>query len=161
MGALLRAREEGLVRYVGFSAHTQEAALALLDRFPFDSVLFPFSVVCSTNGRFGPRVLQEARVKGAARLALKAMAYSPWETPGAHPWPNCWYRPIEEPALAQLALRWTLSDDVTAALPPGEEALFRIAMDAAESFAPLTEGERSALIDRIRSVEPLFKSPAA
>ncbi|MCL5263189.1 MAG: aldo/keto reductase, partial [Acidobacteria bacterium] len=35
------ARKAGKVRYLGFSAHSEEAALALLDHFDFDTVLFP------------------------------------------------------------------------------------------------------------------------
>ena len=41
--AVVEARDSGLLRYVGFSAHSVEAALAALDRFAFDSVLFPFN----------------------------------------------------------------------------------------------------------------------
>ncbi|MBF8295973.1 MAG: putative oxidoreductase of the aldo/keto reductase family [Bacteroidetes bacterium] len=157
IGTVVRAREKGLVRYIGFSAHSEEAALAMLDRFSFDSILFPFNIVCSANGHFGPRVMEHAKEKGVARLALKAMAYSPWSSKGDHPWPKCWYRPIDDPVLARLALRFTLSEDVTAAIPPGEEALFRIAMEGAAKFTPLSADERKDLVGRINDVQPLFK----
>src|SRR5574341_1928125 len=39
--AFMKAREDGKVRFLGFSAHNEEAAMRLLDKFPFDSVLFP------------------------------------------------------------------------------------------------------------------------
>ncbi len=153
---VLRAREKGEIRYIGFSAHSEEAALAMMERFPFDSILFPFNVVCSINGHFGPRVLATARAKGVARLALKAMAYSPWPSGGTHPFPKCWYRPIDDPALASLALRYTLGEDVTAALPPGEEVLFRVALEEVSHLRPLTGGEQKDLFDRIKDVKPLF-----
>jgi diketogulonate reductase-like aldo/keto reductase len=158
MGTIVRAREKGQVRYIGFSAHSEEAALAMLDRFSFDSILFPLNIVCSANGYFGPRVMEAAKAKGAARLALKAMAYSPWPSEGDHPWPKCWYRPMDDPVLARLALRYTLSEDVTAAIPPGEEELFRIAMEEAVQFTPLTANERKDLVSRIDGVQPLFKA---
>ena len=72
--AFLEAREQGLIRFIGFSAHSEEAALALLDRFAFASVLFPFNWVCWHQGRFGPRVLQKARELGVGVLGLKALA---------------------------------------------------------------------------------------
>ncbi len=153
---IVRAREKGEIRYIGFSAHSEEAALAMMERFPFDSILFPFNVVCSMNGHFGPRVLETARAKGVARLALKAMAYSPWPSGGTHPFPKCWYRPIDDPALASLALRYTLGEDVTAALPPGEEVLFRVALEEVSHLRPLTDAERKDLFDRIKDVKPLF-----
>jgi predicted aldo/keto reductase-like oxidoreductase len=155
---VVRAKESGVVRYIGFSAHSEDAALAMLDRYPFDSVLFPFNVVCTTNGHFGPRVLEAAKAKGAARLALKAMAYTAWSSNDAHRWPKCWYRPIDDPTLSGLALRFTLSEEVTAAIPPGEEELFRIAMEGASQFSPLSARERKDLIARIKDIEPLFKS---
>jgi predicted aldo/keto reductase-like oxidoreductase len=158
MGTIVRAREKGHVRYIGFSAHSEEAAFAMLDRFSFDSILFPFNIVCSANGHFGPRVMEAAKAKGVARLALKAMAYSPWSSKGDHPWPKCWYRPIDDPVLARLALRYTLSEDVTATIPPGEEELFRIAMNGASQFTPLSAKERKDLVSRINDVPPLFKT---
>ena len=44
------AKKEGKTKYVGFSAHNAEAALALLDAFPADSVLFPVNFACWEAG---------------------------------------------------------------------------------------------------------------
>jgi predicted aldo/keto reductase-like oxidoreductase len=158
MEAFVKGREEGKVRHLGFSAHSEEAALAMLDRFHFDSILFPTNLVCFTNGHFGPRVIQHAKEKGTARLALKAMAYTPWPKGEEHGYPKCWYKPISDPDLAGLALRFTLSEDITAAIPPGDERLFRIALAAAGGFKPLTESERRELVERAKGLEPLFKA---
>ncbi len=152
----LKAREEGKVRHIGFSAHSEAAALSMLDRFHFDSILFPTNFVCFTSGHFGPRVLAHAKEKGTARLALKAMAYSPWSKDEQHTYPKCWYKPISDPELASLALRFTLSEDITAAIPPGDEQLYRIALEAAGSFTPLTDSERKQLVARAKNLEPLF-----
>jgi len=51
-----------------------------------------------------------------------------------------------------------VSEDVTAAIPPGEEALFRIAMEGAAQFNPLGADERKELVSRIKDVQPLFKT---
>ena len=158
LDSILRAQEEGLTRYIGFSAHSEEAALAMLDRFSFDSILFPFNIGCYVNGDFGPRVLEKAKSKRVVRLALKAMAYSPWPAAGTHPHPKCWYRPVEKPELAQLALRFTLSEAVTATIPPGEEALFLHAVACAQEFTPLSLKEKEELKKRFAGIEPLFKS---
>jgi predicted aldo/keto reductase-like oxidoreductase len=154
----VKAREEGKVRHIGFSAHSEAAALSLLDRFQFDSILFPTNFVCFTAGNFGPRVIERAREKGAARLALKAMAYTPWPQGEEHTFAKCWYKPISDPELAGLALRFTLSEDITAAIPPGDERLFRIALQAAARFTPLTDAERQQLEQRTVHLEPLFKT---
>jgi predicted aldo/keto reductase-like oxidoreductase len=154
----IKARRDGLVRFLGFSAHTESAALAMMDRLQFDSILFPFNVVCFSRGDFGPRVLQRAKEKGVARLALKAMAYTPWPNNAQRTHPKCWYRPIDEEDLARQALRFTLSEDITAAIPPGDENLFAMAVRLAPSLSPLTPDEREKLLARTTHLEPLFRS---
>src|SRR5207244_2392378 len=72
------ARDAGLIRHIGFSAHSVETALAAMDRFDFDSVLFPTNFVLYYQANFGPQVIERAQQKGVGRLALKAMARTPW-----------------------------------------------------------------------------------
>jgi predicted aldo/keto reductase-like oxidoreductase len=156
--ALLRARERGLVRFIGFSAHSVPVALALLDRFDFDSISFPVNFVCYARGNFGPQVLAKARAQGLARVALKSLAYSPWQHLQARVYPNCWYRPIDEPALARDALRFAFSEDVTSVLPPADERLYLMAVALACGATPLTEEERQALFEQARGVKPILRA---
>ncbi|MCK5734567.1 MAG: aldo/keto reductase, partial [Candidatus Latescibacteria bacterium] len=115
MEALVEAREQGLVRYLGFSSHAEEAALALLDRFAFDTMLFPFNWVCWHQGHFGSRVLEKAREKTVGILALKALAKRKRKEGEERKWPKCWYAPVEDSEEASLALRFVLSKPITAA----------------------------------------------
>jgi aryl-alcohol dehydrogenase-like predicted oxidoreductase len=153
----LRARQQGKIRYIGFSAHSVEAALAMLGRFRFDSILFPVNFVCYARGNFGPQVMDKAKELDVARLALKAMAHRPWRKGEKRKYPNCWYRPIEDRDLARQALRFTLSEDVTAAVPPGDERLFRMALELAHDLPPLSAGERIELLASTRGVRPLMR----
>jgi hypothetical protein len=152
----LQAREAGKVRYLGFSAHSVSAALKLLDAFEFDSVLFPFNCVCMENGNFGPPVMEKAIERGAARLALKALAWTPWPADGERPYPKCWYQPIDDRERARLALGYTLSLPITAAIPPGEDPLFKLAVELALQFTPITNDMREALAQEMRGVAPIF-----
>jgi aryl-alcohol dehydrogenase-like predicted oxidoreductase len=158
MEAFLRAREQGKIRYIGFSAHSVEAALAMLDRFQFDSILFPVNFICYARGNFGPQVMAKAKEMGVARLAIKAMAHGPWRKSDAREYPNCWYRPITDKDLAKQALRFTLSEGVTAAMPPGDERLFRMALELAHDLPPLTESERETLLASTKGLRPLMKA---
>ncbi|MDR3707433.1 MAG: aldo/keto reductase [Capsulimonadaceae bacterium] len=161
MEAFVEARASGKVRYLGFSAHSVEAALAALSRYPFDSILFPFNYVTYEIADFGPQVMREAQKRGAARLALKAMARGPWKDgdPARSEYPKAWYEPLADPTEAARALRYTLSLPVTAAISPGDIRLFRMALDIADSFEPLSTGE-TAEVHRIAAQErPLFAYP--
>jgi predicted aldo/keto reductase-like oxidoreductase len=155
METFQRARKEGKARFLGFSAHSVGAAEEALKRFPFDSVLFPINFVCWHHG-FGPQVLEAAKARGAGRLALKALARTNWPEEGKRKWPKCWYQPFDQWAEVELALRFTLSQEVTAAIPPGEPELFRLAMGVAEKFYPLSIEERDQLRATARTLKPIF-----
>ncbi len=77
METYLEARKEGKIRFIGFSAHSVEAAMAMMDRFDFDTILFPVNYVTWNAGNFGPQVLEKAHQKNMGILALKSMAKGP------------------------------------------------------------------------------------
>jgi aryl-alcohol dehydrogenase-like predicted oxidoreductase len=158
METFLAAREAGKVRFLGFSAHSVEAALIAMDQFDFDTTLFPINFVLYSQANFGPQVVQRAHEKQMGILALKGMAKTVWPASHKehHPFPKCWYKPSTLPEEAALALRWTLSQQITAAVPPGEIEYFRRAMDVAQNFHPVDEEETKSLMARAAGMEPLF-----
>lgn len=86
-------------RYIGFSAHSEEAAHAAMDRFNFDSILFPLSFTAWIKGKFGPSVYERATKSGMGILALKAMMHGNWPEDmkeSERPWEKAWYEPFDE-----------------------------------------------------------------
>ena len=156
--AFVAAKKAGKVRFLGFSAHSVEAALIAMDRFEFDTVLFPVNFVMYSQANFGPQIVQRAREKQMGIMALKAMAKTPWPASQSkhHPYSKCWYQPTTLPKQAALALRWTLSQPIVAAIPPGEIEYFRLAMDVAQRFTPLNEDETQTLMAQAKGLQPLF-----
>jgi len=159
--ALTAARQAGKVRYLGFSAHSVEAAMALMDRFAFDAILFPFNFGTWHAGQFGAQVLAKARDQGMGLLALKAMAKGPWPKDAPRRFPKCWYEPLSEPEEARLGLRFTLSHPITSAIPPGDENLFQLAVALGKDLTPLTDAEALTLKEKALRGEPLFRYPRA
>ena len=152
------ARKEGKIRYIGFSVHSAETALAAMDRYPFDTILFPINWVLFTQANFGPQILARAQEKKIGILALKAMAKAMWpvEQRQKPPVPKCWYQPAAFPDEASLGLRWTLAHPITAAIPPGNERYFRLAMDVAQNYKPLDAAEEKVLLATGHGLEPIF-----
>jgi aryl-alcohol dehydrogenase-like predicted oxidoreductase len=152
------AKKEGKIRYIGFSVHSAETALAAMDRYNFDTILFPINWVLFTQADFGPQILKRALEKKIGILALKAMAKSVWpaEHRQNHPVAKCWYQPAAFPDEASLGLRWTLGHSITSAIPPGDERYFRLAMDVAQNFKPLDAAEEQALLAGGHGAEPIF-----
>lgn len=152
------AKKEGKIRYIGFSVHSAETAVAALERYPFDTILFPLNWVLYTQAGFGPQIMKKAQEKGVGILCLKAMAKTVWPEPEKknHPEPKCWYEPAPLPTEASLALRWTLGHPITSAIPPGDERYFRLAMDVAQRYKPIGPDEEQALLSWAKGVEPIF-----
>jgi aryl-alcohol dehydrogenase-like predicted oxidoreductase len=163
MEVLIEAKRTGQVRHLGFSAHSVEAALTAMDRFDFDSILVPINFATYHAGNFGPQIMARAEAKGVTRLALKALARQKWppNDPLRARYPKCWYQPLTDPREAELALRFTLGQSVTAALPPGDEALFRLALDLAPRFRPLSAAENQELVAMAAGLDPVFRFAGA
>jgi aryl-alcohol dehydrogenase-like predicted oxidoreductase len=152
----VRAREQGKTRFLGFSAHSEEAALTLMERFDFDTTLFPISWSSWLKQGFGPRVVAKAAEKEMGILALKALAKRAWQEGETHNWSKTWYKPVESYEEAELAMRFTLSQPVTAAVSPGHPELLWWACDAAETFGPITEEGVEQLQTWCADLETIF-----
>lgn len=152
----VKAREQGLTRFLGFSAHSEAAALAMLDRFEFDTILFPFNWVCWHQGKFGPRVLEKAQEKGVGALALKTLAKRKWKEGEERRWAKTWYSPVDTFEEAMTAVRFTFSRPITAGTSPGHAELLWWACDAAEQFTPLTEEEEAEVAGESEGLDPIF-----
>jgi aryl-alcohol dehydrogenase-like predicted oxidoreductase len=156
--AFQEAKQAGKVRFLGFSAHSVEAAMALLEQFDFDSILFPVNYATWHAGNFGSQVLAKAKDKNVGILALKAMAKRPWPNGAdrsAHP--ICWYEPMTDPEEALMALRFTLSHPVTAAVSPADYTCLKLALQVIPRFEPLTAEEAETIKRKAMKEEPIFK----
>lgn len=159
METFVQAREEGKVKYLGFSAHSVEAAMALMDGFDFDTLLFPFNFATWYAGNFGPQVMERAKEKQMGILALKAMAWRNWEEGEERNIDKTWYKPLTNKEEAREGLRFTLSHPVTAAIPPGHEDLFSMALKLAGDFTPMNKQEIKAIKEKAMRTKPIFRYP--
>ncbi len=157
METFLKAREKSLIRLIGFSAHSEEAALEALSRFPFDTVMFPINFLSWLKSPFGPKVVEKAQQVGAAIIAIKAMAKTYWPSgTDGRLYPKCWYEPIAEEKWADWSLRFSLTRPISVAVPPGDETLFRMAVRLIKRFQPLSKEEEHQLLNWAGDQTPLF-----
>lgn len=161
MDMLVEARHAGKMKYIGFSAHSEEAAMAAMDRFDFDTILFPFNFATWLKNDFGPAVHKRAQEKNMGILALKSMAYTNWDASLAQenrPWKKAWYQPFDDIDKIRRGLRFTLGLPVHMALPPGHWELFRKALDLAEAgeLTPLSPEELEDARNEAMGIQPIF-----
>ena len=153
----IEAQKAGIIRYLGFSSHSDEAALMAMKEFDFDTILYPVNFCTHYKGKFDQKVVAEAKKRNMGILALKSMALQKWHDQDKKKlYPKCWYEPITARELAQKALAWTLGQGVTAILPPGEETLFRIAMNLGPDLAKISKAQDRELKDLSAKLDPIF-----
>lgn len=154
--AFLQAKQEGKVRWLGFSAHTREAALALLAAHPFDTVMYPVNFIEHFTHEFDQAVMDRARADGAAVLAIKPMCGGAWPR-GMKRNRDNWYRALEDDKEIETALRFTLSiDPVAAALPPGFLDLADKAFAMGRQYRPATEADIAQMRELAAKYLPMF-----
>ena len=153
-----KARKEGKVRFLGFSAHNEEVALKAMDMFDFDTILYPINCVCWLNGNFGPNVFKTAREKDMGILAIKAVAK---ERVGddAKPYPNMWYKPFEDDEEIINALRFTLSKDISATVHAGDVKYMKETIKMVKSAVEILPPDQNKIDQMVKDVKPIFSNP--
>ncbi len=164
--ALARARDEGLVRFVGVTGHGTRIArahLQSLERFPFDSVLLPYSYVALTDDAYRADVDELLGVcadRGVAVQTIKAVARRRW--PADHEGPQfSWYEPLADDASIGRATRWVLSNPQVFLVTTSDAQAMATVLDAAEGdLTRPTDREMAMDIDDL-DIVPLFDGAAA
>jgi aryl-alcohol dehydrogenase-like predicted oxidoreductase len=112
--ALVEARAQGLVRYLGVTGHGTLAAAMhhrSLDRFPFDSVLLPYSFVMMQNPDYAAdfeTVLALCAARGVAVQTIKSVARRRWEADDSSR-RFSWYEPLRDGDAIRRAVHFVLA----------------------------------------------------
>ena len=91
-------------------------------------------------------------------LALKGLAYTRVPEGESSPYEKTWYIPIEDEPTGDLALKWTLSQGTTAAIPPGEYKFWDRAIGIAQNLTELNEEQIAQIEKASEGIVPLFKA---
>ncbi len=148
--ALVEAREEGLVDWLGITGHTHDAPatlLAALDRFPFDTVMFPLNFILWANAAYrhdAESLLHVCQERHIGVQVIKSIAKAPWgERPKAL---NTWYEPFTDQAMIDRAAAFNLSRPITTVLSVGDPAVLPRFLEAVERYHPLDEKAQADLL---------------
>lgn len=153
----VRAKEKGYIKHIGFSAHSTEAALALMDRYDFDTIMFPFNFVSLIKNGYGSYVLEKAIEKNMGIVGIKSMVLTEFQEDDKEKYPKSWYHPIEDYSIASKAVNYTLSRGVNAIIPPGNINHFRWALEILKNGkTKLTQNDLDILTKIASETKPLF-----
>jgi aryl-alcohol dehydrogenase-like predicted oxidoreductase len=159
--AILEAREEGLLDYIGITGHGLEVAgvfYEALERFDFDTVMFPVNFVMYDNPDYrasSERLLQRCQERNAGVMVIKAVARALWhERPRTH---SSWYEPFDQLEEIQPAVNFSLSQPgVTGLCTTGDVKVLPLFLRACASFQPLAPEEQAELVASAGHYEPIF-----
>lgn len=165
VAALAKARDEGLVRFIGVTGHglrIAERHCQSLERFDFDSVLFPFNHSLVTAfpeyARDVESLMDVCRERSVAMQTIKAIARRRWDDgPHGH---RSWYEPLTEEAAIERAVRFVLSHD-DLFLNTSSDAML-LPMILAAAGGELTRPLETEMADdrRTHDITPLFDGAA-
>jgi aryl-alcohol dehydrogenase-like predicted oxidoreductase len=133
--AAVEARDEGLVRFIGVTGHGLTVAKMherSLERFPFDSVLLPYSYVQMRDERYAAdfeALMSVCVERGVAVQTIKSISLAPWN--GREQTAATWYEPLTQQDDIDLAVHWVLGRPGVFLNTVGDVALLPKVLDAA------------------------------
>ena len=160
LDAAVEAREEGLVRFIGVTGHGLTVArmhTRSLERFPFDSVLLPYSYVQLSDELYAADfedLFGVCSERGVAVQTIKAITLAPWN--GREQTAATWYEPLREQADIDLAVHWVLGRSGVFLNTVGDIEILPSVLDAAERYAARPSDARLDELLSRRQLVPLF-----
>jgi aryl-alcohol dehydrogenase-like predicted oxidoreductase len=159
--AVVEARQEGLTKFIGITAHGVEAPqihLEALRRFDFDSVLFPLNFIQMANPEYrkhAEELIAVCKAKDVGMMVIKTVTKGPWKEHQEHT-ATTWYEPFDRIEEIQPAVNFALSYDVTGLCTAGDTRVLPLVLEACHKFTRLTDSEREEMLNSGRQYKPLF-----
>jgi aryl-alcohol dehydrogenase-like predicted oxidoreductase len=158
--AVVQAREEGLVRFIGVTGHGVTVAaqhLRSLEEYAFDSVLLPYNFPMSRNASYiadFETLLAVCAERGVAVQTIKAITRGPW---GEHqPTANTWYEPLTDQDAIDIAASWVLGREGVFLNTVGDIHILPKVSGAVERFTQRPSNEQMVELEAAFGLEPLF-----
>jgi aryl-alcohol dehydrogenase-like predicted oxidoreductase len=163
--ALAKAREEGLVRFIGVTGHglrIPRMHLRSLERFDFDSVLFPYNFPLLQEPAYRADVeelLERCASRQVAAQTIKSIARRRWPEPRPES-RRSWYQPLEDEQAVGRAVRFVLSRPQLFLNSSSDFTLLPSILKAAAAPAVAPSDEEMAADIDAYEMAPLFDGAA-
>ncbi len=158
--ALVEARSQGLVRFIGVTGHGTRVATMhrrSLERFPFDSVLLPYNFTMMSDPEYAAdfealRSLCEAR--GVAVQTIKSVARRRWQDDTQRRF--SWYEPLKDADAIRRAVHFVLGRPGLFLNSSSDATLLPHILDAAAAVSDTPQAAELAVDVERFAMQPLF-----
>lgn len=151
--AFVKAREQGIVRYLGVTGHelvVPRMHLRSLERFDFDTVLLPYNYVLMQDSQYAAdfeALMAVCAERNVAVQTIKSLCRRPWPQNVARN-RSTWYQPLETQDAIDKAVHWVLGNECVFLNTVGDITLLPQVLEAAANFVQRpSDAEMSALIE--------------
>jgi aryl-alcohol dehydrogenase-like predicted oxidoreductase len=159
--AMVEAREECLVRFIGVTGHglrIAERHRASIERFAFDSVLLPYNHVVRSDPVYraeSDALIETCVERGIAVQTIKSIARRRWPE-GSTARRFAWYEPLPAGPALERAVAYVLGRPNLFLNTSSDATLLRATLEAASSARPVpTDAEMDADVAE-NGMAPLF-----
>ncbi len=159
--ALIEARDNGQIRFLGVTGHGINAPLMhirSLERFDFDSVLLPYNYMLMQNPRYAADFIELVEIckkKKVALQTIKSIVGRPWGDQVKR-YNTYYYEPLESQITIDKAVHWSMGLSGSFLISAGDLELLPRVLDAADRFDdPPSEQEMSEMV-RDYNVQSIF-----
>jgi predicted aldo/keto reductase-like oxidoreductase len=160
LAAVVEARQQGLVRFIGITSHTLHAPIIhmrSLEKFDFDSVLLPYNFMLMQNPAYAAdfeALYALAQTKNVAVQLIKTIQRRPWRDQ-SH-FAVTWYEPFTDRASIDLAIHWALGRSGAFINTAGDIHVLPKVLAAASCFDQVpSSGQMQAMLQS-QAAEPLW-----
>jgi aryl-alcohol dehydrogenase-like predicted oxidoreductase len=160
--AMVKAKEEGLVRFIGVTGHGLRIPVMhrrSLERFDFDTVLLPYNFSLLSNPTYRRDVetlLELCAQRDVAVQTIKSAARRRWaDSSEPH---QSWYEPLTDVDALSRSIRWVLSRSQVFVNSSSDTRVLRIILEAAAVAAsqPVPTDEQMEADITSEGIRPIF-----
>lgn len=159
--AFAKARDEGLVRFLGVTGHGPKTAAMhrrSLERFDFDAVMLPYNTLAMHNPRYAvafEALITLCRERTVAVQTIKSVARRPWaDRPRTHN--TVFYEPLNAQDDIDKAVHWVLGSPDIFLITAGDMQVLPRILDAGSRFeARPSDAEMDILAEKV-GMQPVY-----
>ncbi|MBN2239263.1 MAG: aldo/keto reductase [Dehalococcoidales bacterium] len=155
--AVLDAQKQGMTKYIGITGHCPPVQVEALNRFPFDTVLFPLNrVLASLDNEYSDfkPLMEKTRKEDVGTICIKAVARQPWGKE-KHRY-STWYEPFDIQEEIDKSVWYTLSQGITTMPMASDVSLWPMIISAAERYHEMDAEEQASVMAEVKQNDSIF-----